>query len=67
MKKIVFTLTLISTLLSYPQNQEQNQLKIDSITALDEVIIKPNTILGNKFVAKNRTGAAYFLSTTELA
>ena len=67
MKKIVFTLTLISTLLSYSQNQEQNQLKIDSITALDEVIIKPNTILGNKFVAKNRTGAAYFLSTTELA
>ena len=52
MKKIVFTLTLISTLLSYSQNQEQNQLKIDSITALDEVIIKPNTILGNKFVAK---------------
>ncbi len=37
------------------------------VTALDEVIIKANTILGNKFVAKNRTGAAYFLSTAELA
>ena len=39
----------------------------DSITNLDEVIIKSNTILGNKFVARNRTGAAYYLSTDELA
>ena len=38
----------------------------DSITSLDEVIIKANTILGNKFVAKNRTGAAYYLSSEEL-
>lgn len=39
----------------------------DSIYPLDEVIIKGNTILGNKFVAKNRTGAAYYLSSEELA
>ena len=67
MKKILYTLTLISSLLLNSQSQEQIQTRIDSITALDEVIIKANTILGNKFVAKNRTGAAYFLSTAELA
>ena len=67
MKKILYTLTLISSLLLNSQSQEQIQTSIDSITALDEVIIKANTILGNKFVAKNRTGAAYFLSTAELA
>ena len=38
----------------------------DSIQKLDEVIIKANTILGNKFVAQNRTGASYFLSSEEL-
>ena len=67
MKKILYSLTLISSLLLNSQSQEQIQTRIDSITALDEVIIKANTILGNKFVAKNRTGAAYFLSTAELA
>ena len=67
MKKILYTLTLISSLLLNSQSQEQIQTRIDSITALDEVIIKSNTILGNKFVARNRTGAAYYLSTDELA
>ena len=61
MKKIILTLTLLLSLNSYTQNQ-QNKKSNDSITALDEVIIKSNTILGNKFVAKNRTGAAYYLS-----
>ena len=56
MKKIILTLTLLLSLNSYTQNQ-QNKKSNDSITALDEVIIKSNTILGNKFVAKNRTGA----------
>ena len=47
-------------------SQEPKQIN-DSIIPLDEVIIKGNTILGNKFVAKNRTGAAYYLSREELA
>ena len=46
---------------------QNNTIANDSITSLDEVIIRGNTILGNKFVAKNRTGAAYYLSTNELA
>ena len=66
MDKIILTLTLLLSLNSYTQNQ-QNEKSNDSITALDEVIIKSNTILGNKFVAKNRTGAAYYLSIDDLA
>ncbi|MDA9139902.1 TonB-dependent receptor [Flavobacteriaceae bacterium] len=39
---------------------------LDSVQQLDEIILKANTILGNKYVAQNRTGAAYFLSTADL-
>lgn len=47
--------------------QQLPEISNDSIYPLDEVIIKGNTILGNKFVAKNRTGAAYYLSSEELS
>ena len=59
-------LFLLLTFNIFSQSSEKLTLN-DSITALDEVIIKANTILGNKFVAKNRTGAAYYLSSKELA
>ena len=64
MKDYIYTLALIICL--NLNSQEPKQIN-DSIIPLDEVIIKGNTILGNKFVAKNRTGAAYYLSTEELA
>ena len=64
MKPYIYTLILIICL--NLNSQEPKQIN-DSIIPLDEVIIKGNTILGNKFVAKNRTGAAYYLSTEELA
>ena len=64
MKHYIYTLALIISL--NLNSQEPKQIN-DSIIPLDEVIIKGNTILGNKFVAKNRTGAAYYLSTEELA
>ena len=64
MKPYIYTLILIICL--NLNSQEPKQIN-DSIIPLDEVIIKGNTILGNKFVAKNRTGAAYYLSTDELA
>ena len=75
MKKILTIITLFFGLVLQSQNQENstknetpnNEIAKDSVTALDEVIIKSNTILGNKFVAKNRTGAAYYLSTNDLA
>ena len=62
---LYFSIVLYGTNL-ISQNSDQNIVN-DSITNLDEVIIKSNTILGNKFVARNRTGAAYYLSTDELA
>ncbi|MFL2637734.1 MAG: TonB-dependent receptor family protein [Flavobacteriaceae bacterium] len=75
MKKILTMITLFFGLVLQSQNQENstknetpnNEIAKDSVTALDEVIIRSNTILGNKFVAKNRTGAAYYLSTDDLA
>ena len=60
---LLFTLILGISL----NAQQPPKVTIDSIYPLDEVIIKGNTILGNKFVAKNRTGAAYYLSSEELA
>ena len=75
MKIILTIITLFFGLVLQSQNQENstknetpnNEIAKDSVTALDEVIIRSNTILGNKFVAKNRTGAAYYLSTDDLA
>ena len=47
--------------------QENNQEKPkDSIQKLDEVLINASTIFGNKYVAKNRTGSAYYVSPEEL-
>ena len=64
MKNTHLSLLLIFSLSLKAQNQPT--IENDSIFPLDEVIIKGNTILGNKFVAKNRTGAAYYLSSEEL-
>ena len=63
--RIISTLILLLSLSN--TLSQNNTITNDSITSLDEVIIRGNTILGNKFVAKNRTGAAYYLSTNELA
>src|SRR6056300_1246058 len=56
-------LTLISVLAN---GQQVKKNVLDSVQQLDEIILKANTILGNKFVAQNRTGAAYFLSISDL-
>ena len=48
-------------------SQEKSKKKSkDSIQALDEVIINSSYIFGNKYVAKNRTGSAYYVSPEEL-
>jgi len=49
------------------QNKKNDKGMLDSIQKLDEVIISTSTILGNKYVAKNRTGSAFYLSSKELA
>ena len=66
MRKIILTGLIFSFGILQSQNEKIKKIN-DTITSLDEVIIKGNSILGNKFVAKNRTGAAYYLSTDELA
>ena len=58
MKNLFYFLTVFSILTLNSQNQPKKQAKIDSVTALDEVIINANTILGNKFVAKNKKKSA---------
>ena len=65
MNKKTLILILFCCILNSQKNTDEKAT--DSITLLDEVIIKGNSILGNKFVAKNRTGAAYYLSSNELA
>jgi len=65
--KVLISLSLCTVLsLSKIQAQQDTLAVNDSIQNLDEVIIKANTILGNKYVAQNRTGASYFLSSEEL-
>ena len=59
MKKQLFSFLIIA--LNFTGSiyaQEQQEAVKDSIQNLDEVIIKANTILGNKYVAQNRTGAS---------
>ena len=60
---LLFTALIAISALSAQETQETSR---DSIQNLDEVIIKANTILGNKYVAQNRTGASYYLSSDEL-
>ena len=48
-------------------NIELGEIKLKvSSNALEEVLIKTNVIFGNKYMAKNRTGSAYYISPTEL-
>ena len=67
-KKMKRLITPLFILLNHFVQAQEEELRVtkDSIQKLDEVIIKANTILGNKFVAQNRTGASYFLSAEEL-
>ena len=55
MPRTIAILIQINLLFSF-LNAQEFTLATDTIQKLDEVIIKANTILGNKYVAKNRTG-----------
>lgn len=66
MKATTILLTLLCTALSWSQNNPQPQGILDSIQQIDEVLIKSSELFGNKWVAKNRTGSAYYISTNEL-
>lgn len=61
---LLVIMLIVAFEIGYSQDKIQ---ELDSIQQLDEVIIRANTILGNQFVAKNRTGSAYYISSKELA
>jgi Fe(3+) dicitrate transport protein len=57
---------LFSMVLSAQQKDPKAKSSLDSLQKLDEVILKTNVIFGNKYVAQNRTGSAYYISPKEL-
>src|SRR6056300_415959 len=61
-----YLLSLVYSLFSFIVFAQNKVQSLDTIQQLDEVIIRANTILGNQFVAKNRTGSAYYISSKEL-
>jgi Fe(3+) dicitrate transport protein len=68
MKGIIIALTTLFTvtLSSQEKPKELQKASLDSIQKLDEIILSTNVIFGNKYVAKHRTGSAYYLSPKEL-
>ncbi|MEN8746359.1 MAG: TonB-dependent receptor [Polaribacter sp.] len=65
--KITFFTLLITSILAGQQKEENKEIgQLDSIQKLDEIIISTTQIFGNKYVAKHRTGSAYYLSPKEL-
>ena len=66
MKKVAVLILLLITLTINAQEKKAVAKTLDSIQQLDEVIISTTAIFGNKYVAKNRTGSAYYLSPKEL-
>lgn len=66
MKKLQLIIALFCLPLTYISGQENNNQKKDSIYKLDEVVLSANVIFGSKFIARNRTGSAYYLSPEEI-
>ena len=61
--KNTFNLLLIYLSFTSLHAQQNDSILVQE---LDEIILKSNTILGNEFVAKNRTGSAYYITPQEL-
>lgn len=65
-KSFALLALLISVGLTAQNKDQENKSSLDSLQKLDEVILKTSVIFGNKYVAQNRTGSAYFISPKEL-
>lgn len=61
-----FKISLMLLGLAVIANLNAQEKPKDSIQKLDEVLIDANAIFGNKYIAKNRTGSAYYVSPEEL-
>lgn len=66
MKQILLFIGIFSISFLQGQQKKSKEVSLDSVQKLDEIIINANYIFGNKYVAKYRTGSAYFLSPKEL-
>jgi Fe(3+) dicitrate transport protein len=65
-KVIILLIVLFSVTLSSQEKIKKDLISLDSVQELDEVILSTTKIFGNKYVAKHRTGSAYYLSSAEL-
>ena len=66
MKRALLLLTFLFSVTLVAQENLIKEQSLDSLQSLDEVIISTNVIFGNKYVANNRTGSAYYVSPKEL-
>lgn len=57
---------VFSICISWLNGQNENLKTLDSMQGLDQVFINTKVIFGNKYIANNRSGAAYYLSTKEI-
>lgn len=64
MKQLSILALLLFSLTNF--SQENKPTTLDSIQQIDEVHIQSSVLFGNKLVAQNRTGSAYYISSTEL-
>ena len=63
---LLLTILFTSALTAQTKVEKKEIGQLDTIQKLDEIIISTNQIFGNKYVAKHRTGSAYYLSPKEL-
>ena len=64
--KLALSLLGLVSILKLEAQENQTKSQLDSIQKLDEVILNANTIFGNKYIARHRTGSAYYISPEEL-
>jgi Fe(3+) dicitrate transport protein len=59
-------LSLVVIVASIQLLQAQNEQSADSVENLKVIHLKPNSLIGSKFEALNRTGSSYYMSQTDL-
>ena len=64
--KLALSLLGLVSIIKLEAQENQTKSQLDSIQKLDEVILNANTIFGNKYIARHRTGSAYYISPEEL-
>jgi len=66
MRKLTTYLFCLLSVSIQAQEKIKSSTSLDSVQHIDEVLIKSTVLFGNKLIAQNRTGSAYYISPTEL-